>query len=230
MSIQQIEAELFRLQDRSYRDLQAKIVPNVAPERLIGVRLPALRAYAKALGQGPEAEAFLRALPHPYYDEDQLHALLLSQMKDFDRCLAAVDRFLPYVDNWATCDTLIPACFKKHRRELVGCIERWLDSEETYTVRFGVGMLMRHYLDEDFDPACLKRVAQLRSEAYYVNMMRAWYFATALAKQYEAALPYLEGGALDPWTHTKAIQKAVESYRVPAARKEYLKGLRIRSR
>ena len=228
MDVQQIEAELFRLQDPCYRDFQAKLIPTMDPERMIGVRTPALRAFAKALVKQPETDAFLRALPHAYFDEDQLHAFILCEIKDFDRCLAEVERFLPYVDNWATSDQLSPKCFKKHRKELLPAVRRWMDSGETYPVRFGVGMLMQHFLDEDFEPQYLQWVAELRSQEYYVNMMRAWYFATALAKQYEATVPYMEDRRLDTWTHNKAIQKAVESYRVPADRKEYLKSLRRR--
>ena len=230
MSIQDIRQELFRLQDTGYRDFQAKLMPTVDRSRMIGVRTPALRAYAKALGKQPEAEAFLRDLPHAYFDEDQLHAFLLSEMKDFDRCLEEVDRFLPFVDNWATSDQLSPKCFKKHRKELLPAIRRWMASGRTYPVRFGIGMLMQHFLEEEFDSAYLDWVADLRSEEYYVNMMRAWYFATALAKQYAAALPYIEGGRLDQWTRGKAIQKAVESYRITDEQKEYLKGLRTRSK
>ena len=230
MSRETIRQELFRHRDEGYRALQAKILPTVPAERIIGVRTPALRNYAKELTREGTAAAFLSNLPHAYFDEDQLHAFLLSEIKDFDRCVAAVDRFLPYVDNWATSDQLSPKCFKKHRQALLPYIERWIDSGETYPVRFGVGMLMQHYLDEAFDSRYLQIVADIRSEAYYVNMMRAWYFATALAKQYEAALPYLEQRQLDPWTHQKAIQKAVESYRVSAEQKQYLKTLRIRSR
>ena len=230
MIVREIEEELFRLRDEGYREFQGKLIPNMAPERMIGVRTPALRAYAKALGKRPEIDGFLQALPHAYFDEAQLHAFLLSEMKDFDRCLREVDRFLPYVDNWATSDQLSPKVFKKHRQELLPAIRRWIGSGDTYPVRFGVGMLMEHFLDEDFDPAYLQTVADLRSEEYYVNMMRAWFFATALAKRYEAAVPYLERGDLDPWTHNKAIQKAVESYRITAEQKAYLKGLRKRSR
>ena len=230
MSREAIRQELFRHRDEGYRALQMKILPTVPAERIIGVRTPALRSYAKELAREGTAAAFLNDLPHAYFDEDQLHAFLLSEIKDFDRCVAAVDRFLSYVDNWATSDQLSPKCFKKHRQALLPYIERWIDSGETYPVRFGVGMLMQHYLDEAFDPRYLQTVADIRSEAYYVNMMRAWYFATALAKQYEAALPYLEQRRLDPWTHQKAIQKAVESYRVSAEQKQYLKTLRIRSR
>ena len=230
MIAEEIEQELFRLQDVGYQAFQAKLLPTVAPERMIGVRTPALRSYAKALLKRPDAGVFLAALPHRYFDEDQLHAFMLSEMKDFDRCLEAVECFLPFVDNWATSDQLSPKCFKKHRQELLPAIRRWTASGRTYPVRFGVGMLMQHFLDEDFDPAYLSWAADLRSEEYYVNMMRAWYFATALAKQYEAALPYLTEGRLDPWTRNKAIQKAVESYRIGPEQKEYLKSFRERSK
>jgi 3-methyladenine DNA glycosylase AlkD len=197
---------------------------------MIGVRTPALRSLAKTLAKDPEAEAFLRQLPHRYFDEDQLHAFLLSELKDFDRCLGEVERFLPYIDNWATSDQLSPKSFKKRKQALLPAIKGWLKSGHVYTVRFGIGMLMQHYLSEAFDPVYPAWVADIRSDEYYVNMMRAWYFATALAKQYEAALPFLQAGRLDPWTHNKAIQKAVESYRIPAERKDYLKTLRVRSR
>ena len=230
MMREEIERELFRLRDGDYRDFQAKLIPTVPLERMIGVRTPALRGYAKTLVKRPETEEFLRALPHRYFDEDQLHAFILSEMKDFARCLAEVERFLPYVDNWATCDQLSPKCFKKHRRELLPSIQRWMASGKTYPTRFGVGMLMQHFLDEDFDPAYPQWVADLDLEEYYVNMMRAWYFATALAKRYEAVAPYLENRILDPWTHNKAIQKAVESYRITDEQKIYLRHLKVRSK
>ena len=221
-----ITQALFRQQDTGYRDFQAKLIPTVDPARIIGVRTPALRLLAKQLAGSAEAEAFLAELPHTYFDENQLHAFLVSGMKDYASCLAAVERFLPFVDNWASCDQMSPKVFKKHRRELHEPIRRWLLSGETYSVRFGLKMLMEHYLDEDFDGACPAMAAALRSEEYYVRMMQAWYFATALAKQYEAALPYLENGALEPWTHNKAIQKAIESERITCARKDYLRTLR----
>ena len=230
MTIEEIRAELFRLQDPQYRGFQAKLIPTVDPKRMIGVRTPALRSLAKTLAKDPETEAFLRQLPHRYFDEDQLHAFLLSELKDFDRCLGEVERFLPYIDNWATSDQLSPKSFKKRKQALLPAIKGWLKSGHVYTVRFGIGMLMQHYLSEAFDPAYPAWVADIRSEEYYVNMMRAWYFATALAKQYEAALPYLQERRLDPWTHNKTIQKAVESYRVPAERKDYLKTLHVRSK
>ena len=222
-----IRQELFRLQDLGYRDFQHKLIPSMVPETMIGVRTPELRKYAKELAKDPEVSFFLEALPHFYFDENQLHAFIISEIRDYDRCHHEVERFLPYVNNWATCDQLSPRVFKKHRKELISAVDGWIRSKAVYTIRFGVGMLMQHYLDEDFDPVYLRTVAELRSDEYYVNMMIAWYFATALAKQYEAALPYLQDRRLTPWTHNKAIQKAVESYRITPDQKEYLKSLKI---
>ena len=222
-----IRKELFRLQDTQYRDFQAKLIPNMPPDGMIGVRTPDLRKFAKQMVKQDKADGFLRELPHRYFDENQLHAFILSELKDFDRCVREVCRFLPFVDNWATCDQLSPKTFKKHRPELLEYIRGWLVSHETYTVRFAVGMLMQHFLDEDFDPAYPEAAARIRSEEYYINMMIAWYFATALAKQYDAVIPYLENRRLDDWTHNKTIQKAVESYRITEEQKAYLKSLRI---
>ena len=230
MIAEEIERELFRLRDVPYRDFQAKLIPGVDPETMIGVRTPELRKLAKELSKRSDVGDFLAALPHAYFDENQLHAFLLSEMKDYGRCLSGVNAFLPFVDNWATCDQMSPKVFRKHRAELLPEIRTWLASEHTYTVRFAVGMLMEHYLDADFDPAYPELVAALRSEEYYVNMMIAWYFATALAKQYDAALPYIEGKRLDAWTHNKAIQKAVESYRITPEQKEYLRTLKVRQK
>lgn len=229
MNGSEIQNALFALRDERYRDFQARLIPTLAPETMIGVRTPALRALAKELAKDGRAEDFLNTLPHRYFDENQLHAFLLSGMKDFDRCLAALKRFLPYVDNWATCDQMSPQVFKKHRAALLAQIPVWLASGETYTVRFALGMLMAHFLDGDFDPRYLEWAASLRSEEYYVRMMVAWYFATALAKQYDAALPWLEEHRLDPWIHNKTIQKAIESCRIPDARKAHLKTLRLRA-
>ena len=225
-----IQKELFSLQDAGYRDLQVKLIPGFPPEKMIGVRTPQLRELAKRLTREGEARAFLEALPHPYFDENQLHAFILSEMKDYEGCIAEVERFLPFVDNWATCDQLSPKVFKKHRQELLRHVWPWLTSDRTYTIRFGIGMLMQHFLEEDFDLAYPKAVAALRSEEYYVNMMIAWYFATALAKQYEAVLPFVEERRLAVWTHNKTIQKAVESYRITPQQKEYLKSLRIKGK
>ncbi len=220
-------AGLFRLRDEKYREFQCRLIPTVAPERIIGVRTPELRAYARQLLKRPDADEFLQDLPHSYFDENQLHAFMLSEIGDFARCMDGVCRFLPFVDNWATCDQLSPRVFRKHRAELLPRIKTWIASGETYTVRFGVGMLMQHFLDGDFDPAYPEMAASVRSEEYYVRMMVAWYFATALAKQYDAVLPYIEERRLEPWTHNKAIQKAWESFRVPPERKEFLKTLKV---
>ena len=225
----EIRKELFRQQDTKYRDFQSKLMPTVAPETAIGVRTPALRKYAKALAKRAEISEFLNELPHQYFDENQLHAFIISEIKDYDKCMEEVKKFLPYVDNWATCDQLSPKVFKKHKAELLEEIKSWIDSDHTYTIRFGIGMLMQHFLDEDFDPIYPEMVAQVRSDEYYVNMMIAWYFATALAKQYETVRLYIEEQKLDAWTHNKAIQKSVESYRITPEQKEYLKSLRVKA-
>ena len=193
---------------------------------MVGVRTPALRALAKSLATREDLGDFLADLPHGTFDENQLHAFLLSGMRDYDACVRGVNAFLPFVDNWATCDQMSPKVFRKNKPALLGEIRGWLASDRTYTLRFAVGMLSAHFLDEDFDPSYLALAASVRSEEYYVRMMVAWYFATALAKQYDAALPFITDGKLDPWTHNKAIQKSVESYRVPPDRKEALKRLK----
>jgi 3-methyladenine DNA glycosylase AlkD len=228
MHISEIREELFRLQDLKYREMQIRIIPTVKAEAIIGVRTPELRAMAKELSREEETRVFLNDLPHPYFEENQLHAFIISGMKDYAECLDRLGRFLPYVDNWATCDQMSPKVFRKHRPELLNPIRDWIVSAETYTVRFGIGMLMEHYLDADFDPAYPEMVAGIRSDEYYVNMMIAWYFATALAKQYETVLPFIENHRLDPRTHNKAIQKSIESYRITPEQKEYLRSLKIR--
>ena len=221
-----IRETLFSLRDEKFAAFQARLIPNVAPERIIGVRTPALRKLAKTLRGSGEAEEFLKALPHDFFEENNLHAFLLCEMKDFDACVQAVEDFLPYVDNWATCDQMSPRVFRKNKQALLPYIRCWIASERCYTRRFGTGMLMSHFLDEDFREEYLRLVSDKRSEEYYVNMMIAWYFATALAKQYEAALPYLENRRLDPWVHNKTIQKAVESFRVSDEHKACLKTLK----
>ena len=226
----EIQEELFRLQDKEYRAFQVKLLPSVDPERIIGIRTPALRKLAGELYRKPEISEFLNELPHHYFDENQLHAFILSKMKDYEKCVKETDRFLPYIDNWATCDQLSPKVFAKHKEELLEMIYKWLDRPDTYTVRFGIGMLMQHYLDESFVPSYPERISKIRSEEYYVNMMIAWYYATALAKQYDAVIPYLEERRLDPWVHNKTIQKAIESYRISEEKKEYLRSLRIRDK
>ncbi len=227
MVADEIRAELLRQQDIPYREFQTKLLPTVEPGRIIGVRTPELRRMAKQMLGRPETAGFLMALPHETFDENQLHAFILSEMRDFGRCLEEVDRFLPFVDNWATCDQLSPKVFRRHRPELMPKISEWIGSDRVFTVRFAVGMLMQHFLDEDFDAAYPETVSRIQSEEYYVNMGIAWYFATALAKRYETILPFLEEGRLKLWVHNRTIQKAVESFRISADRKAYLKSLRI---
>ena len=228
MDREEIAAELFRMRDGDYARLLAKIVPTVPAGRIIGVRTPALRAFAESLRKSGDAGAFLSWTPHPYFEEDQLHAFVISLEKDTDRCVAEVEAFLPFVDNWATCDQLSPGAFRKEPEKLLPRIRDWIGSGRTYTVRFAVGMLMQHFLGARFDTEYADLVAAVRSEEYYVNMMRAWYFATALAKQYERIVPYLEEKRLDVWTHNRAIQKSVESRRITDEQKAYLKTLRVR--
>ena len=232
-----IQRRLREMQDVKYADFQMALIPGMERERAIGVRTPQLRALAKELyreaQKGGESarsdlDAFLRTLPHKYFDEMQLHAFIISEIKDFAMCMAETERFLPHVDNWATCDQLSPKVFRKHRQELLSHIDCWLGSEHTYTVRFGMGMLMQHFLDEDFDISYMDRIAEIRSDEYYINMMIAWYFATALAKQPEPAMTVLKEQRLDRWTHNKAIQKAIESRRITDEQKAYLRTLKIR--
>ena len=227
MDKENLHKKLFELQDLKYRDMQKKIIPTIDPESIIGVRTPELRSLAKEILKGGEYKDFLEELPHKYFEENQLQAFIISGIKDMNECMKELEKFLPYVDNWATCDQMSPKVFKKHREELLIHIKDWICSEKPYTIRFGVGMLMEHFLDEDFDPAYPEMVASLRSEEYYVNMMIAWYFATALAKQYENILPFIEQKRLDDWTHNKAIQKSVESYRITDEQKKYLKTLKV---
>ncbi len=226
MIIDEIRAELNKLQDTGYRDMQVTIIPTVNPDSIIGVRTPALRQLAKELSKREDISVFLEDLPHRYFEENQLHAFILSGMKDAAGCIKLMDSFLPYVDNWATCDQMSPKVFKKNKDLLLEYLNRWIKSDLTYVKRFAIGMLMEHFLDEDFKTSYLTKVSKIRSKEYYVNMMTAWYFATALAKQYDAALPYIEGQKLDIWTHNKTIQKAVESFRITPEQKEYLKSLK----
>ena len=228
--INEIRERLFSMQDTKYRDFQAKLIPTVEADSVIGVRTPELRKYATELIRQGDYDAFLQDLPHKYFDENQLHAFIVSGIRDYEKCMEELCHFLPYVDNWATCDQMSPKVFKKHKTELLGQVKEWIKSDETYTARFAIGMLMEHFLDEDFDPEFPKMVAKVRSEEYYINMMIAWYFATALAKQYDAILPYIEEKKLNAWTHNKAIQKSVESYRITPEQKDYLKSLKVKSK
>ncbi len=222
-----LSGRLLELQDLKYREMQIKIIPTLEPESVIGVRSPELKTIAKEMLNSGDYKSFLEEFPHRYFEENQLHAFILSEMKDYDECMEELERFLPYVDNWATCDQMSPITFKKHKEDLLEYIKKWICSDKTYTVRFGVGMLMKHFLDDDYNPKYPEMVAGLRSEEYYINMMIAWYFATALAKQYESVLPFIEEKRLDDWTHNKAIQKSIESRRITEEQKQYLKSLKI---
>lgn len=231
-----ITKELFNLQDEQYRNMQIKIIPNIDAERIIGVRTPPLRAFAKDLVKKSKSSLdisrtttdFLEKLPHEYFDENQLHAFIICEEKDFEKCMNRIERFLPYIDNWATCDQLSPKIFRKqeNRKALLPYIDKWIKSPHCYTIRFAIGLLLQHFLDEEFKEEYLDKATSVRSDEYYVKMMVAWYFATALAKQYDAALPFIEEKRLEKWTHNKAIQKAIESYRVTPEHKEYLRSLK----
>jgi 3-methyladenine DNA glycosylase AlkD len=227
MITDEIREELFKLQDKKYRDFQSKLIPNVNSDAVIGVRTPELRKLAKKYEKKEDISMFLEVLPHRYFDENQLHAFIISERKDYKRCIEETNRFLPFIDNWATCDQLSPKIFKKNKVDLLKEIYEWITSSNTYTVRFAIGMLMQHFLDDDFDIKYPKLVAKIKSEEYYINMMIAWYFATALAKQYDKIIPFIENKKLDKWTHNKTIQKAVESYRITEEQKSYLKTLKI---
>ena len=223
----ELQQKLFGMRDAAYAAFIAKLTPGFPPSHFIGVRVPLLRTFARSFAKEDAAsQSFLSHLPHSYYEEDMLHGMLISLVKDYDRCLDLTDRFLPYVDNWAVCDTLSPKVFAKHKAQLLENILRWSSSSHTYTCRFGLRMLMTHFLDEDYKPEYLEIAAGVHSEEYYVNMMVAWYFATALAKQWEAVIPYIEERRLTQWCHNKSIQKAVESNRITPEQKDHLRGLR----
>ncbi len=223
MTAEELQKRLFELRDEKFRDFQRRLIPNIPPESIIGVRTPELKRLAKEMSG---AEDFLSRLPHKYFEENQVHAFVISGMKDFDECVRRLEEFLPFADNWATCDQISVKLFKKHTGELLPHIRRWVSSDKTYTIRFGIGCLMSYYLDGEFRPEYPELVAGIKSGEYYVNMMTAWYFATALAKQYEAVIPYIESRRLDDWTHRKAIQKAIESYRITDEQKAYLRTLK----
>lgn len=230
MSEKTIKDGLFALKDENYRRFHAKLIPDIPIDNIIGVRTPVLRKYAKEVAKLPEANIFLESLPHSYYEENNLHGALLSLLypKDIIAFMEQLERFLPYVDNWATCDMLSPKIFKKHLPYVYERVQKWLQSDAVYTIRFGIVTLLGFYLDDAFEPEMLQLVANVRSEEYYVNMAVAWYFSMALVKQYDATLPYIQNRVLEPWTHNKSIQKAIESRRIPQETKAYLRGLKIR--
>lgn len=224
--MESIREKLLSLEDIPYREFHSRLMPEIEKERIIGIRIPVLRSLAKEIADTDAAEKFLGTLPHRYYEENNLHAFLIEKISDFPLCIEAVNSFLPYVDNWATCDSLRPKVFAKHKDGLLKQIDVWLKSEHVFTVRFAIEMLMVHFLDEDFSPAFPEKVAAVRRDEYYVEMMAAWYFATALAKQYDTVLPFIEGRKLSPSVHAKTIRKAIESYRITDEQKTYLKTLR----
>ncbi len=222
----QIQERLFELRDEKYRDFQSKLIPNIRKETVIGVRTPLIKALAKELYGSEEAKKFLASLPHRYFDENQLHSFLISVEKDFRKCVYEVEKFLPYIDNWATCDQLSPKCFYSHSDELESIIPHWINSNHAYTVRFGIGAYMRYFLDDKFALEYAERVASIKSDEYYINMMIAWYFATALVKQWDHIFPFIEKKILPLWVHNKTIQKAIESYRISQEKKEILRNLK----
>ena len=221
-----IQERLMELQDPAYREFNSRLLPTVDPNTVIGVRVPALRKLAKEFAKKPEAAAFLTDLPHRYYEENCIHGFLIETIKDFDWCVAALEQFLPYVDNWATCDMMSPKVLKQDLPRLLEQSRAWMASDHVYTIRFGILCLMRHFLGEEFQREVLDWVAEIRSEEYYVNLVIAWFFAEALVKQYDTALAYMEQRRLAPWTHNKAIQKARESFRITPEQKAYLKTLK----
>ena len=223
-----IQRQLFKMQDIEYKKFHGKLMPTVNDEKIIGIRIPVLRKFANEFAKSEEAEKFILNLPHTYYEEDNLHAFVIEKEKNFDKAIELTEEFLPYIDNWATCDMFFPKIFAKNSNLMLEYAKKWIKSEHTYTIRYGIGIMMRLFLDEDFKEEYLQIVGNLKSGEYYVNMMIAWYFATALAKQYDSAVKYLELKKLDVWVHNKTIQKAVESYRIPKETKEYLKTLKIK--
>ena len=222
-----IISRLTLLREESYQKFQSSLIPTVDPSAILGVRTPKLRKIAKELFGTEMGKAFLNELPHSCFEENQIHGFMISEIKNFEECLIQTERFLPYIDNWATCDQTAPKVFSKHKQELLPAIDRWLDSNHTYTVRFAIGMLMRHYLDADYQTEYTDRVCAVGSDDYYIRMEQAWYMATALAKQWDSVIPYLEKRILPKWTHNKTIRKAKESYRITTEQKDYLSGLVI---
>lgn len=221
-----LQEELFKLQDTGYRDFNSSLIPGVDKDKVIGIRTPVLRKFAKEYAKSGETEKFMRELPHEFYEENNLHMMLISQIKGYDECISEIEKFLPYIDNWATCDLPLPKCFDKNKEDILERAKKWIATDAAYVKRYGMGVMMRLFLDEDFKEEYIQIIASVKSEEYYVNMMIAWYMATALAKQWDAAIPYIQERRLSEWVHRKSIQKAVESYRITPEQKDYLKGLR----
>ena len=227
MTLEELQQLLFEYEDKKYADFGAKLIPTLPREKFIGIRSPEYKKILKRIKGDPVIPEFLSTLPHTYHEENCLHVALINKIKDFDECLSELEKFMPYIDNWAVNDGVNPGCFKKHRSELIGFVQKWIASEAVYTRRCGMKLLMSNYLDDDFKPEYLDLPADLRSDEYYVNMMTAWLFAEALVKQWDSAVKYLETKRLDNWTHNKTIQKACESFRVSDERKQYLKSLKV---
>lgn len=221
-----LQTALFDMQDITYRDFHSRLIPNIEKDRVIGIRTPILRKFAKEYAKTDDVQKFIRELPHYYYEENNLHMMIITGIKDYDTCVIEIERFLPYIDNWATCDLPVPQCFYKNKEKLIDNVISWIKSDDTYTIRYGIETLMSIYLDDAFESSYPRLVSEVISDEYYVNMMIAWYFATALAKQWEAVIPYIEEKRLPEWVHKKTIQKAVESYRITDEQKKYLRALR----
>lgn len=222
-----IKDDLFSLKDEQYQVFQSSLIPTIPKDTVIGVRTPILRKYAKDLSNEVR-DSFMQELPHQYYEENILHAICLSELKDYDLFMKEIERFLPYIDNWAVCDIIKPKVVQKDKKDFIQYIKKWIDSNEVYTIRFGIDMLMTYYLDEDYRKTYLKYTLKVKSSDYYVKMVVAWFYATALAKHYEDTLEILEEKKLPKWVHNKTIQKAIESYRITFEQKEYLKSLKIK--
>ena len=221
-----VRQKLFEMQDENYRNFHAKLIPTVDKETVIGVRSPQLKKFAKEFYKSGDYESFLKVLPHEYYEENNVHAALIGFEKDYNKAIKLLDEFLPFVNNWATCDMMKISAFKKHLPDLYAKIPDWLSSESPYAVRFGIKMLMDYFLGENFIDECAELVCTVKREEYYVKMMVAWYFATAIAKNYDKIIPYIENNRLEKWTHNKAIQKSIESYRITEEQKKYLRTLK----
>lgn len=227
MKLNEIKKNLFKYQDKKYQKFESSLIPNVEKKLIIGVKTPILKNMAKEIIKADLSDKYIKMLPHKYFEENQIHSFIISESKDFDECIKNINHFLKYVDNWATCDQLCPKIFKKNKNQLLIHIKKWINIKKTYYIRFGIKMLMSHFLDEDFDKKYLKIVSSIQSDEYYVNMMIAWYFATALAKQYDDTIVYLEKYKLSPWVHNQTIKKAIESYRVSENNKKYLRSLKL---